>query len=143
MITIGPIPQNQIEEVVQVLLKAGQNSRVFTFTGDLGAGKTTLIRQFVKALGAKEEVNSPTFGIINEYTASSGRTICHTDWYRIKDISELLDAGITEYLYDDNCLLLVEWPEIGMPLLLAEKPVSVSIEHAEEQRIYRIASDFL
>jgi tRNA threonylcarbamoyladenosine biosynthesis protein TsaE len=108
------------------------------FSGDLGAGKTTLVRELMSMMGATGEVNSPTFGIINEYRTGDNRKVCHTDWYRIKDAAELMDTGIQEYLDDPDCLILIEWPEVGQSLLTGEEVLFVEIEHAGEQRIYHL-----
>lgn len=82
--------------------------RVVTFEGNLGSGKTTLIKGICQGLGIEEPVTSPTFTLVNEY---QGRLpVYHFDFYRIEDSSELLDLGLEEYFYGQG-VCLIEWPE--------------------------------
>ena len=90
-------------------------------------------------LGCGTDAGSPTFGIINEYTTATGRLVCHTDWYRIRSLEELLDTGITEYMDNPDFLLLVEWPDIGAPLTHGEQVLKIEIQHLGDRRSYRIA----
>ena len=84
--------------------------KTLLFYGEMGAGKTTLIKEIVKQLGVEEVANSPTFSIVNEYLSQKGETIYHFDFYRIEDEEEAYDIGIEEYFYS-NHWCLVEWPE--------------------------------
>lgn len=81
----------------------------FVFIGELGAGKTTLIKELCKHLGVQEVVNSPTFTILNEYE-SPNETIFHFDFYRLNKPEEIFELGYEEYFYSDN-YVFVEWPE--------------------------------
>ena len=82
----------------------------FIFIGDMGVGKTTLIKELSLQLGVNDTITSPTFSIINEYNSLKDLKVYHFDLYRIKDENEALDFGIEEYLYsDDYCF--IEWPE--------------------------------
>jgi tRNA threonylcarbamoyladenosine biosynthesis protein TsaE len=92
--------------------------KVIAFHGEMGAGKTTFIHAICDELHVKDAVSSPTFSIINEYTASSGVPILHMDLYRIKDEREAMDAGVEDGLYSGK-LVLVEWPEKAAALLPA------------------------
>jgi len=90
---------------------SSSRSKLLCFYGDLGAGKTTLIKALAEKLGASGPTNSPTFGLVNEYKDNEGRVIAyHIDCYRLKDVEEGLDIGIEEYL-DADCWVFVEWPE--------------------------------
>ena len=99
---------DQVEDVANRLLKY-VNSKVLLFHGEMGAGKTTLIKSLVKALGSKDEVSSPTFSIVNEYE-SNEETIYHFDLYRIKDIEEAYNFGIEDYLSSKDWIF-IEWPD--------------------------------
>ena len=96
----------------------------------MGAGKTTLIKQFCAYLGITDEVSSPTFSLVNEYNTEDD-TIYHFDLYRIENEEELYDFGIEEYL-DSNNWLLIEWPDIITPLL-PDKYNSISIFSTEKK----------
>ncbi|WP_121245318.1 tRNA (adenosine(37)-N6)-threonylcarbamoyltransferase complex ATPase subunit type 1 TsaE [Mucilaginibacter phyllosphaerae] len=91
------------------ILKFAQDTRIFLFYGDMGAGKTTLIKSMSEALGVTDAVTSPTFSIVNEYEGSYG-PVYHFDFYRLKDQSEAMDMGYEEYFYSGN-YCFIEWPE--------------------------------
>jgi tRNA threonylcarbamoyladenosine biosynthesis protein TsaE len=76
----------------------------------MGAGKTTLSKELLKQLGIDQNVQSPTFSLVNEYQTNSGETVYHFDLYRLKNIQEALAIGIEEYL-DSGNYCLIEWPE--------------------------------
>ena len=78
--------------------------------GNLGAGKTTFTKFLLKNLGSKDEVSSPTYAIVNEYHTPKGK-VFHFDLYRMKNIGEVYDIGMDEYL-DNAQLCIIEWPEI-------------------------------
>jgi len=84
--------------------------KVVLFFGEMGAGKTTLIKAICRALGVQDEVSSPTFALVNEYESGNGEAIYHFDLYRLKAEEEALDFGVDEYL-DSGSFCLVEWPE--------------------------------
>jgi len=100
---------NQIDEVAQHII-AQLKYPTILFYGDLGAGKTTLIKALVKALGSDDSVSSPTFSLINEYKTRDGDTIYHLDLYRLKEENEAYDIGIEEILDCVN-LKFIEWPQ--------------------------------
>lgn len=102
--------------VAGMILSSYPESRIFTFTGDLGAGKTTLIKGLCEALGVKEGTSSPSFSIVNEYRAPTGEQIYHFDLYRLKKERELEDIGFTEYI-DSGAFCFIEWPELAEDLL--------------------------
>lgn len=82
---------------------------VILFRGEMGAGKTTLIKEFLIQLGSEDNVSSPTYALVNEYQTPKG-SVFHFDFYRINDEDEAYDMGWEEYAYSGN-LCLVEWPE--------------------------------
>ncbi|MCB9173428.1 MAG: tRNA (adenosine(37)-N6)-threonylcarbamoyltransferase complex ATPase subunit type 1 TsaE [Flavobacteriales bacterium] len=105
------------------------NHKVVLFYGEMGNGKTTLIKQLCKKLGVSESTSSPTFSIVNEYKTDKNNTIYHFDFYRIKDESEVLDFGYEEYLYSGN-YCFIEWPE-KIPNMLPDDVVKVTINKDE------------
>tara|TARA_R100001369_G_scaffold20091_4_gene37027 strand:+ start:4530 stop:4934 length:405 start_codon:yes stop_codon:yes gene_type:complete len=96
-------------DTIAVQLLSEVNSKTLLFYGDMGAGKTTLIKALVKALGAPDLASSPTFSLVNEYQTDQGK-IFHFDFYRIEDEMEALDMGIEDYLNLD-AWKFIEWPQ--------------------------------
>ena len=84
--------------------------KTLMFRGEMGVGKTTLIKEICNALGIRDRVSSPTFSLVNEYRTSLNEVVFHFDFYRITNEEEALDLGIEEYLYQNNWCL-IEWPE--------------------------------
>ena len=109
------------------LLKQSEPHRVFAFDGQMGAGKTTFIKQLCQEMGTADVVNSPTFAIVNVYdvTRPYQGEVYHFDCYRLKDIREAMDFGAEEYLYSGN-YCFIEWPALIEPLL-PEDTVHVKI----------------
>jgi tRNA threonylcarbamoyladenosine biosynthesis protein TsaE len=100
---------SELPKVAATLLNHFPSERVFLFFGEMGAGKTTFIKEICNELGVKDKVSSPSYSIVNEYQLSGGK-LYHFDFYRLKNESEALDMGYEEYFYNgDYCL--VEWPE--------------------------------
>jgi tRNA threonylcarbamoyladenosine biosynthesis protein TsaE len=112
---------DDIEAAAQQFWQYAKTFPVITFSGDLGAGKTTFIRALCKVLNAQDSVSSPTFALINQYIfREQGREkiIYHDDWYRLRDEEEALNAGMEDMLYakeDHYCF--IEWPEKAAGLL--------------------------
>ena len=100
---------NEINKVAQQILEQNPN-KVILFYGEMGVGKTTLIKALTKQLGVNETISSPTFSLVNEYQTSNNQLIYHFDFYRINDEIEALDMGVDEYLYSENWCF-IEWAE--------------------------------
>lgn len=115
----------QLQEVVQAILRRWPMQRIFLLQGDLGAGKTALVQAFCKILGVEQKASSPTFSIVQEYR-SDNVTVFHFDLYRLKDASDLQQIGFEEYLYQD-AYVFIEWPEIA-DQLLPDEFISIKIE---------------
>ncbi|MBR1631948.1 MAG: tRNA (adenosine(37)-N6)-threonylcarbamoyltransferase complex ATPase subunit type 1 TsaE [Paludibacteraceae bacterium] len=99
--------------------------RVFAFNGQMGAGKTTLIKAVCERLGVTDTVNSPTFAIVNVYASPRCGEIYHFDCYRLRNTAEAIDFGAEDYLYSGR-LCFIEWPDRIAPLL-PDDTVNVSI----------------
>lgn len=104
---------NSLEEINRVaadFLEYVGDRTIFALYGPMGVGKTTFVKAVGECLGVEDDVNSPTFAIVNEYVARTGKSVYHFDFYRVNDISEALDFGYEEYFYGgDRCF--IEWPE--------------------------------
>lgn len=101
---------------------------VVALSGELGSGKTQLIKGICRGLGVKEIVNSPTFVLVNEYNAGPFK-IYHFDLYRIKSGDEVINIGLYDYL-DSGGIILIEWPELILSLL-PKSTVKISLSHAD------------
>ncbi|GHB81181.1 tRNA (adenosine(37)-N6)-threonylcarbamoyltransferase complex ATPase subunit type 1 TsaE [Persicitalea jodogahamensis] len=101
---------SELDRVVSDLMELGKEVPVWLFFGEMGVGKTTLIKKVCERLGVKRIVQSPTFSIVNEYDDSVGKPVYHFDFYRLKNENEAFDIGAEEYLYSGN-YCFVEWPE--------------------------------
>lgn len=102
----------EAEEIARLILQSHADSRVFAFHGELGAGKTTLVKAFCSVLGVKDRTSSPSFAIVNEYRDGSGSPLYHFDLYRLKAAEELEGIGFDEYL-DSGAYCFIEWPELA------------------------------
>ena len=115
----------EIDEVVKTVLSANLK-KVILFNGEMGVGKTTLIKQLCKTLGVTGATSSPTFSLVNEYRTFEGETVYHFDLYRLNSEEEGYDMGLDEYFYSDNWCF-IEWPE-KTPNLIPIDHASISIK---------------
>ena len=121
---------DHIEDAAREFIGEMGDDTVFAFYGKMGAGKTTFIKALCKLLGVEDEVNSPTFAIINEYRSqTTAELIYHFDFYRIKNPQEVLDIGYEDYVYSGH-VCFMEWPEL-IENLLPDDAVKVTIEEEE------------
>ncbi len=114
-------------ETFAAKLKPGD---VVSLYGDLGSGKTQLVKGICRSLGVTQTVNSPTFIIVNEYSSSKFPLIYHFDLYRMKSQAEVLDMGFTDYVNNDS-LVLIEWPE-RVEDILPLNTYKIHIAHSDE-----------
>ena len=119
---------DDIQNVAQKLVSLLGNAKTVAFHGEMGAGKTTLIKAVCECMGCVDVVNSPTFSIINEYFTKDGATIYHFDFYRLKNIHEALDLGAGEYFHSGH-LCLMEWMPEQIKPLLPDNHIDIYIEN--------------
>lgn len=121
---------SELHKVTKSFLKHTKG-KVVCFYGEMGAGKTTLIKAIVQELGGIDLANSPTFGLVNEYNDAYENLLAfHFDFYRIENELEALDLGLEDYL-NSNAWLFIEWPE-KIAALLPEDAVSVYLHFIDE-----------
>ena len=130
-----------LTEVSEYLISMRDEADIIAFYGSMGAGKTTLIKNLCHKMGVTDEVNSPTFAIVNEYITEEGESVYHFDFYRIKKLEEAYDIGYENY-FDSGNLCLIEWPEMIEPLL-PEKYIRVEIQHGETDDIRIIKCELI
>ena len=120
-----------INEAAKQFIENMGDGKVFAFYGKMGAGKTTFIKAICEELGVDDVITSPTFAIVNEYqSATTGDSIYHFDFYRIKKLEEVYDMGYEDYFYSDS-LCFLEWPEL-IDDLLPEDATKVTIEATDD-----------
>ena len=121
---------DNIREAAKAFLAGMGTSKVVAFYGKMGAGKTTFIKAICEELGVEDVITSPTFALVNEYTAGNGAPVYHFDFYRIKRLDEVYDMGYEDYFYGGN-LCLLEWPEL-IEDILPDDAMRVSITEQED-----------
>ena len=101
-----------LEEIKRIArdIISGVNNKTLLFYGEMGVGKTTLIKELCKELGSDDVISSPTFSLVNEYHTRDGDVIYHFDFYRIEQEEEAYDIGIEDY-FNSNTWCLIEWPQ--------------------------------
>lgn len=107
---------DELPEVAQSILNFLGETRVVTLEGDLGTGKTTLVKYLAQTLGSKDTAQSPSYGIIHEYHYGNNEKIFHADLYRIKSEEECWNLGIEEMLQSGNWIF-IEWPDMAQPFI--------------------------
>ncbi|WCC47997.1 tRNA (adenosine(37)-N6)-threonylcarbamoyltransferase complex ATPase subunit type 1 TsaE [Tenacibaculum finnmarkense] len=115
---------NELAQIAEEIIKNAPH-KVLLFHGDMGVGKTTLIKEICKKLGVDDVAHSPTFSLVNQYQTKNNDTVYHFDFYRIEQEEEAYDMGIEEYLYS-NDWCLIEWPE-NVKNLLPLDAVAINI----------------
>ncbi|MCF6307270.1 MAG: tRNA (adenosine(37)-N6)-threonylcarbamoyltransferase complex ATPase subunit type 1 TsaE [Flavobacteriaceae bacterium] len=124
-----------LPKIASTILLEAQN-KVLLFYGDMGVGKTTLIKEITKQLGVNETISSPTFALVNEYEIKDDK-VYHFDFYRINNEEEALDIGIEEYFYSDHWNL-IEWPEKIKSLLPKESTKLILTNNQNGSRTLKI-----
>jgi tRNA threonylcarbamoyladenosine biosynthesis protein TsaE len=128
---------SELPKAAQEIIDFADNEKIWIFEGEMGAGKTTLIRQICALLNVQNNVTSPTYSIINEYLTDKDDVLYHFDFYRIKDESEAMDIGAEEYFYSGR-LCFIEWASL-IPSLLPSQYLKIKIQSAPiENRIIQL-----
>ena len=128
---------DQLEETADRIIAYADDQNVWLFKGELGSGKTTLIKYICKAFGVMDLVNSPTFSLVNEYRNNENDIFYHLDFYRINNETEAFDIGADEYIYS-NHYCFIEWPS-KIPSLIPDKFMEINILVDDEgKRIYNL-----
>ena len=117
--------EKALDKVALEIIKYSGQDRIWIFYGEMGSGKTTLIKAIAHQLNVDDNVHSPTFSIVNEYRNFNDDVFYHFDFYRIENETEAMDIGIEEYL-DSGDLCFIEWPQ-KIPSLLPEKFLKIEI----------------
>ncbi len=123
--------EKEIEWIAKRIIDFAGPQKVWIFFGEMGAGKTTIIKVICSMLGIADSVNSPTFALVNEYQNDKGLTIYHFDFFRINNEAEAVDIGIDEYFYSGN-YCFVEWPS-KIISLLPDNYLIVELEALQDQ----------
>lgn len=121
---------SELNNAVKKIIANSQDKRLWIFEGEMGAGKTTLIKALCDELDVVDVVSSPTFSIVNEYKTKQDETIYHFDFYRLKDEEEAMDIGVEEYFYSGN-YCFIEWPSV-VPGILPDDCLKIEIVQKDE-----------
>ena len=122
----------ELEEVSNQIIELTSTNTVFCFYGNLGAGKTTLIKLICEKLNVTDSISSPTYPIINEYKTADNNIIYHIDLYRLKSIEEAMNIGIEDYLFSDH-LCFIEWPD-NFESILPDNHIKIKITKFDDYR---------
>lgn len=128
---------DQVPQIARMLTSLLPHCAVMTFSGPLGAGKTTLIREILHNKGVHEHITSPTFNYVNSYKNLAGEKFYHFDLYRITSLDMFCSMGFDEYLYQPKSWAFIEWPEPIAPLLTHDV-INITLEYQDDMRIIEI-----
>jgi tRNA threonylcarbamoyladenosine biosynthesis protein TsaE len=127
---------SQLPAVAKQLLQSFGEEKIIAFYGEMGTGKTTLIKAICEELGVKDTISSPTYSIVNEYRTVKGEKVYHFDFYRIKSVDEAYDMGYEEYFYS-KAYCFIEWPEkIAELMPLMYEKVTITLQGEERVITY-------
>ena len=117
--------EKELDKTAIEIINYSEEQKIWIFYGEMGAGKTTLIKAIADQLDIEDNVHSPTFSIVNEYRNHREDIFYHFDFYRIKNETEAMDIGIDEY-FESGDLCFIEWPQ-KIPSLLPQKYIKIDI----------------
>ncbi|HXB42155.1 MAG TPA: tRNA (adenosine(37)-N6)-threonylcarbamoyltransferase complex ATPase subunit type 1 TsaE [Bacteroidia bacterium] len=131
-LSFASVSLDVLDEVAKDIIAYLEEKKILLFYGEMGSGKTTLIKEICRQLGVTGSMSSPTYGLVNEYRTTDKKIIYHFDLYRVKNLEECLDIGMEEYLYSGN-YCFIEWPDVAKQII-PEKAMKVFIEGNGELR---------
>ena len=129
---------NELDKVAEFICKYHLHHKIFLFFGEVGAGKTTLIKKICKHLKIEDDVTSPTFSLVNKYVCPNNNIINHFDFYRIEKVDELYNLGIYEYL-NNSKFCFFEWPEVANEIF-KDQHLKIFIKVSNSKRIINIVT---
>lgn len=135
LVTFTPLSEEEMLKVGEELINFCQPPCVVYLEGNLGAGKTTLVRGFLRGLGYIGAVKSPTYTLVESYTLQN-KTICHFDLYRVHDPEELALMGIRDY-FTPSSICFIEWPQQGGDFL-PPPTLRCTIDFLEQGRVVKL-----
>lgn len=127
---------DEINHIIDSIIPLLASNKLIIFDGMMGSGKTTLIKKLCERLGVIDQVNSPTYSLVNEYKTAKDESIYHFDFYRINDLDEAFDMGAEEYFYSGN-ICLIEWADKIMEIL-PDRFLKITIAYSHDKRNYTI-----
>ncbi|MAR39801.1 MAG: tRNA (adenosine(37)-N6)-threonylcarbamoyltransferase complex ATPase subunit type 1 TsaE [Flavobacteriales bacterium] len=128
---------SELNEISQSIINQIGDKNIICFYGEMGVGKTTLIKLICEKLGVKDNVSSPTFSVVNEYILSDDQSVFHFDFYRIEKEEEAFDMGYEDYFYNGD-LCFIEWPE-KVQSIIPEDIMRIDLTKNKDQRIIEIS----
>ena len=132
---------DEVGQIADQVIDFFDQVAIITMEGSLGAGKTTFSKELLARLGVVDDVISPTFTYVNEYQGANGLRVYHFDLYRLSSESEFFELGFNEYLYQENSLVLIEWPEV-IEDQLKEKVLRLSFDYeGVDKRSLKVVKD--
>jgi len=123
----------ETKEIAENIAKGLKKERIFALKGDLGAGKTAFVQGFAKGLGISQKITSPTFVLMNKFSAKNKKNFYHFDLYRIKNKKELKNLFIEDILLNKNNVVCIEWPE-RIKDILPEETIYIKIKILSENK---------
>lgn len=114
-LSFASVSLDVLDEVAKDIITSLSDKKIILFYGEMGSGKTTLIKEICRQLGVEGTMSSPTYGLVNEYHTSDRKTVYHFDLYRVKNLEECLDMGMEEYLHS-GAYCFIEWPDVAKPV---------------------------